>query len=46
VAKIKGKRGFRFVKELGGAMRRQTASRTALVLKLIFDSTIPHLSRP
>jgi len=33
VAKIKGKRGFRFVKELGGAIRRETVSRTALVLK-------------
>jgi hypothetical protein len=32
VAKIKGKRGFRFVKELGGAIRRQTASRTAQFL--------------
>jgi SAM-dependent methyltransferase len=33
VAKIKGKRGFRFIKELGGAIRRQTVSRTAQLLK-------------
>jgi hypothetical protein len=32
VAKIKGKRGFRFVKELGGAIRRGTVSRTARFL--------------
>ena len=32
MAKIKGKRGFRFVKELGGAIRRQTISKTAQVL--------------
>jgi hypothetical protein len=32
VAKIKGKRGFRFVKELGGAVRRETVSKTAQVL--------------
>jgi hypothetical protein len=32
VAKIKGKRGFRFVKELGGAVRRETLSTTALIL--------------
>src|SRR5262245_42444356 len=32
VAKIKGKRGFRFVKELGGAIRRGTVSRTAEIL--------------
>ena len=32
MAKIKGKRGFRFVKELGGAVRRGTLSTTALVL--------------
>src|SRR5438105_1133581 len=29
VAKIKGKRGFRFIKELGGAVRRETVSKTA-----------------
>jgi ATP adenylyltransferase len=29
MAKIKGKRGFRFIKELGGAIRRQTVSKTA-----------------
>ncbi len=33
MAKIKGKRGFRFVKELGGAIRRQTVSKTAQVLR-------------
>jgi SAM-dependent methyltransferase len=27
--KIKGKHGFRFIKELGGAIRRQTLSKTA-----------------
>lgn len=32
VAKIKGKRGFRFVKELGGAIRRETVSKTAQFL--------------
>jgi hypothetical protein len=32
VAKIKGKRGFRFVKELGGAIRRETVSKTAQLL--------------
>jgi SAM-dependent methyltransferase len=32
VAKIKGKRGFRFIKELGGAIRRETVSTTARVL--------------
>ena len=32
MAKIKGKRGFRFVKELGGAIRRETVSRTARFL--------------
>jgi SAM-dependent methyltransferase len=32
VAKIKGKRGFRFVKELGGAVRRETVSKTARFL--------------
>src|SRR5262245_66557240 len=32
VAKIKGKRGFRFVKELGGAIQRETLSRTAQIL--------------
>jgi 2-polyprenyl-3-methyl-5-hydroxy-6-metoxy-1,4-benzoquinol methylase len=32
VAKVKGKRGFRFIKELGGAIRRQTVSKTAQVL--------------
>jgi SAM-dependent methyltransferase len=32
VAKIKGKRGYRFIKELGGAVRRETVSKTALVL--------------
>jgi Methyltransferase domain len=32
VAKIKGKRGFRFIKELGGAVRRETVSRTARFL--------------
>jgi hypothetical protein len=29
VAKIKGKRGFRFIKEFGGAVRRATVSKTA-----------------
>jgi hypothetical protein len=33
VAKIKGKRGFRFIKELGGAISRQTVSKTALILQ-------------
>jgi 2-polyprenyl-3-methyl-5-hydroxy-6-metoxy-1,4-benzoquinol methylase len=32
VAKIKGNRGFRFIKELGGAVRRATVSKTARVL--------------
>jgi hypothetical protein len=32
VAKIKGKRGFRFIKELGGAIRRETVSKTARFL--------------
>ncbi len=32
VAKIKGKRGFRFIKELGGAVRRETVSKTAQLL--------------
>jgi hypothetical protein len=32
VAKIKGKRGFRFIKELGGAIRRGAVSRTARFL--------------
>jgi hypothetical protein len=32
VAKIKGKRGFRFIKELGGAIRRETISTTARFL--------------
>src|SRR5262249_31403919 len=32
VAKIKGKHGFRFIKELGGAIRRETVSRTAQFL--------------
>ncbi len=29
MAKIKGKCGFRFIKELGGAIRRETVSKTA-----------------
>jgi ATP adenylyltransferase len=33
VAKLKGKRGFRFVKELGGAIRRETVSKTARFLE-------------
>src|SRR6266536_1288381 len=33
VAKIKGKRGFRFIKELGGAIRRETVSKTARFLQ-------------
>jgi hypothetical protein len=33
VAKVKGKRGFRFIKELGGAIRRETVSRTARFLE-------------
>src|SRR6516225_12312836 len=33
VAKIKGKSGFRFVKELGGAIRRETVSKTARFLQ-------------
>ena len=33
VAKVKGKRGFRFIKELGGAIRRETISKTALFLE-------------
>jgi SAM-dependent methyltransferase len=33
VAKLKGKRGFRFVKELGGAIRRETVSKTARLLE-------------
>jgi SAM-dependent methyltransferase len=33
VAKIKGKRGFRFIKELGGAIRRETISKTARFLQ-------------
>jgi 2-polyprenyl-3-methyl-5-hydroxy-6-metoxy-1,4-benzoquinol methylase len=32
VAKIKGQRGFRFIKELGGAVRRETVSKTARFL--------------
>ena len=32
MAKIKGKRGFRFIKELGGAIRRETVSQTARFL--------------
>jgi SAM-dependent methyltransferase len=32
VAKIKGRRGFRFIKELGGAVRRGTVSKTARFL--------------
>lgn len=32
MAKVKGRRGYRFIKELGGAVRRETPSRTALVL--------------
>ena len=32
MAKIKGKRGFRFIKELGGAIRRGTVSKTARFL--------------
>jgi hypothetical protein len=32
VAKVKGKRGFRFIKELGGAIRRETVSRTTRFL--------------
>ena len=31
--KIKGKRGFRFIKELGGAIRRETVSKTARFLE-------------
>jgi ATP adenylyltransferase len=33
VAKIKGKCGFRFIKELGGAIRRETVSKTARLLQ-------------
>jgi hypothetical protein len=33
VAKIKGKGGFRFIKELGGAVRRETVSKTARFLQ-------------
>ena len=33
MAKIKGKRGFRFIKELGGAIRRETVSKTARFLE-------------
>jgi hypothetical protein len=33
VAKIKGRRGFRFIKELGGAVRRETVSKTARFLE-------------
>jgi hypothetical protein len=32
VTKIKGRHGFRFVKELGGAIRRETVSRTPQIL--------------
>ncbi len=32
MAKIKGRRGFRFIKELGGAIRRETVSKTARFL--------------
>ena len=32
MAKLKGKRGFRFIKELGGAIRRATVSQTARFL--------------
>lgn len=32
MAKVKGKHGFRFIKELGGAIRRETVSKTALFL--------------
>jgi hypothetical protein len=32
VAKVKGKRGFRFIKEVGGAIRRATVSKTARFL--------------
>jgi SAM-dependent methyltransferase len=33
LAKIKGNRGFRFIKELGGAIRRETVSKTARFLE-------------
>jgi 2-polyprenyl-3-methyl-5-hydroxy-6-metoxy-1,4-benzoquinol methylase len=33
VAKIKGNRGFRFIKEFGGAIRRETVSKTARFLE-------------
>jgi hypothetical protein len=33
VAKIKGRHGYRFIKELGGAVRRETVSPTAQFLK-------------
>ena len=33
MAKIKGIRGFRFIKELGGAIRRETVSKTARFLE-------------
>ena len=32
MAKIKSRRGFRFIKELGGAIRRETVSKTARFL--------------
>ena len=39
MAKIKGKRGFRFIKELGGAIRRETVSKCG------FDSRRVHYLR-
>ncbi len=33
MAKIKGQRGFRFIKELGGAIQRETVSKTAQFLQ-------------
>ena len=33
MAKVKGKHGFRFIKELGGAIRRETVSKTAWFLE-------------
>lgn len=33
MAKVKARRGFRFIKELGGAIRRETVSKTAQFLQ-------------
>ncbi len=45
MSKVRTKRGYRFVKELGGAVRRETVSATALVLverKLVKGRTLDY----